>query len=71
MTQRQAATPAPGPLEAYAEPCDALFERHTQREALRRYREGRRLPAERNKTLTALANAAPIVGAQQPRVQAL
>lgn len=71
MTKRQAATPAPGPLEDYAEQFDDLFERRNQREAFRRYLEGLLLPAERNKTLTALANAEPIVGAQQPRVQAL
>ena len=71
MTKRQAATPAPGPLERYTERFDDLFERRNQREALRRYLEGLLLPAERNKTLTALANAEPIVGAQQPRVQSL
>src|SRR5215208_602195 len=71
MTKRQAATPAPGPLEAYAAAFDDLFERRNQREAFRRYLEGLLLPAERNKTLTALANAEPIVGAQQPRVQSL
>lgn len=71
MTQRQAAAPAPRPLEAYAQSFDDLFERRNQREAFRRYLEGVLLPAERNKTLTALANAEPIVGAQQARVQAL
>jgi DDE superfamily endonuclease len=71
MTKRQAATPAPGPLEAYAGQFDDLFERRNAREAFRRYLEGLLLPAERNKTLTALANAEPIVGAQQPRVQSL
>lgn len=71
MTQRQAATPSPGPLEAYARQFDDLFSKRNQREAFRRYLEGLLLPAERNKTLTALANAEPIVGAQQPAVQAL
>lgn len=71
MTQRQAAAPAPRPLEAYAQSFDDLFDRRNQREAFRRYLEGLLLPAERNKTLTALANAEPIVGAQQGRVQAL
>jgi hypothetical protein len=71
MTQRQAAAPAPGPLEAYAQQFDALFSKRNQRDAFRRYLEGLLLPAERNKTLTALANAEPIVGAQQPAVQAL
>jgi hypothetical protein len=71
MTKRQAAALAPGPLEAYAAQFDDLFERRNAREAFRRYLEGLLLPAERNKTLTALANAEPIVGAQQPRVQSL
>jgi hypothetical protein len=71
MTQRLAATPAPGPLEGYTRQFDALFGKLNQREAFRRYLEGLLLPAERNKTLTALANAEPIVGAQHPAVQAL
>ena len=71
MTKRQVASPAPGPLEAYAAAFDDLFERRTQRAAFRRYLEGLLLPAERNKTLTALANAEPITGIHAPRVQAL
>lgn len=71
MTERQPATPAPGPLEAYAEQFDDLFSNVNQREGFRRYLEGLLLPTERNKTLTALANAEPIVGAQDAAVQAL
>lgn len=71
MTQRQVATPAPGPLEPYAQQFDALFGTRSQREGFRRYLEGLLLPAERNKTLTALANAEPVTGAQEARVQAL
>src|SRR6266581_9516313 len=71
MTKRIAITPAPEPLEAYARHFDDLLGRSNQREAFRRYLEGLLLPAERNKTLTALANAEPIVGAQHPAVQAL
>ena len=71
MTVRQAATPLPGPLEAYAQEFDGLFERRPQREAFRRYLPGLLLPTERNKTLTALANAEPIRGAQHAAVQAL
>ena len=71
MTKRQAATPAPGPLETYTTEFDDLFERRNAREAFRRYLEGLLLPAERNKTLTALANAEPIVGIHAPRVQSL
>ena len=71
MTTRQPATPTAGPLEAYVQAFDDLFDRRPQREAFRRYLEGLLLPAERNKTLTALANAEPIIGAQQAPVQAL
>lgn len=71
MTARQAATLVPGPLEAYAQPFDDLFERRPQRDGFRRYLEGLLLPAERNKTLTALANAEPIAGAQHAAVQSL
>jgi hypothetical protein len=71
MTAHQPATPAPGPLERYAQHFDDLFSTLSQREGFRRYLEGLLLPAERNKTLTALANAEPIDGAQQPAVQAL
>jgi SRSO17 transposase len=71
MTTRQPVTPAAGPLEAYAQAFDDLFDRRNQREAFRRYLEGLLLPAERNKTLTALANAEPIVGAQRAAVQTL
>ena len=71
MTKRQEITPAPGPLETFAQEFDALFSKVNQRIAFRRYLEGLLLPTERNKTLTALANAEPIVGAQEPAVQAL
>ncbi len=70
MTKRKAAPPAPGPLEASATCFDPRFGKHNQREGFRRYLEGLLLPAERNKTLTALANTEPIVGAQSPRAQA-
>jgi hypothetical protein len=50
---------------------DDLFGKRSQREAFRRCLEGLLLPAERNKTLTALANAEPVIGARQPAVQAL
>ena len=39
--------------------------------AFRRYLEGLLLPAERNKTLTALANTEPVVGAQHRQAQSL
>ena len=64
-------TPAPGPLEEFAAAFDDLLDRRSQRQALRRYLEGLLLPAERNKTLTALANTEPIVGATKPQAQQL
>ena len=69
MTKRLLATAAPLPLEAYAAQFDDLFARRSQREGFRRYMEGLLLPAERNKTATALANTEPTVGAQHPRAQ--
>src|SRR5579883_1074911 len=71
MTQRLPVSPAPGPLEDYCRHFDALFNQRNQREGFRRYLEGLLLPAERNKTLTALANTEPVVGAQQPQAQSL
>jgi hypothetical protein len=71
MTKRQAVPPAPGPLEDYAASFDELLAKANQRQAFRQYLEGLLLPAERNKTLTALANVEPIVGAQSPEAQSL
>ncbi len=71
MTKRLPATPAPGPLEDYAARFDDLLGTLTQRQAFRRYLEGLLLPDERNKTLTALANTEPVVGAQRKEAQAL
>ncbi len=65
MTKRYPVNPAPGPLEDYAQSFDDLFGARAQRHAFRRYMEGLLLPAERNKTLTALANTEPVVGAQR------
>lgn len=71
MSQRLPVSPAPEPLEAYIQHFDPLFSRRNQRDAFRRYLEGLLLPAERNKTLTALANTEPVVGAQHRRAQGL
>src|SRR5207247_4599981 len=71
MTERQPVSPAPGPLEAYCHHFDALFSQRNQRDNVRRYLEGLLVPQERNKTLTALANTEPVVGAQHPRAQSL
>ena len=71
MTHRQPATPAPGPLEYYCQQFDTLFSQRNQRDSFRRYLEGLLLPQERNKTLTALANTEPVIGAQLPEAQGL
>jgi SRSO17 transposase len=71
MTRRYPVSPAPGPLEDYAACFDDLFSARAQRHAFRRYLEGLLLPAERNKTLTALANTEPVVGAQRKEAQSL
>jgi SRSO17 transposase len=63
--------PIPDPLEAYAAQFDGLFTRTNQRTAFRHYLAGLLLPTERNKTLTALANVEPVVGAQRPAAQRL
>ncbi len=71
MTRRLPVTPSPGPLERYAARFDDLFRARAQREGFRRYLEGLLLPAERNKTLTALANTEPVAGAQRKEAQGL
>ena len=63
--------PIPVPLETYAAQFDDLLTRSSQRAAFRQYLAGLLLPAERPKTLTALANAEPVIGAQRPGVQRL
>lgn len=63
--------PIPAPLEAYAAQFDDLFTRSQQRTAFRQYLVGLLLPTERSKTLTALANTEPVVGAQAPAAQRL
>ncbi len=70
MTQRHAVPAAAGPLEVYTTRFDDLFSRANQRQAFRQYLEGILLPTERNKTLTALANTKPIIGAQCAGAQA-
>jgi hypothetical protein len=71
MTTRRPCPPAPGPLEDYAQHFDPLLSSLAQRRGLRDYLAGLLLPRDRNKTLTALADAEPIVGAQHREVQRL
>jgi hypothetical protein len=71
MTKRLPCPPAPGPLEDYAAQFDPLFRSLAQRRGLRAYLQGLLLPRDRNKTLTALAGAEPLVGAQHAAVQGL
>ncbi|HEX2187141.1 MAG TPA: transposase, partial [Chloroflexota bacterium] len=71
MTKRRACPPAPGPLEDYAARFDPLFRSLAQRRGFRAYLEGLLLPRDRNKTLTALAGAEPVAGAQHKAVQGL
>jgi hypothetical protein len=71
MTRRLPVAPSPGPLEGYAARFDGLFRARAQRDGFRRYLEGLLLPAERNKTLTALANTEPVSGAQRKEAQSL
>jgi SRSO17 transposase len=71
MTTRRSCPPAPGPLQDYARRFDALFSSLAQRRGFRDYLQGLLLPRDRNKTLTGLAGAEPIVGAQHREVQRL
>ena len=71
MTQRCEVPRAPGLLEEFAQHFDELFAKRNQRDSFRRYLEGLLLPAERNKTLTGLANTTPGIGAQEARAQSL
>ncbi|MDF2738880.1 MAG: Transposase [Actinomycetia bacterium] len=64
MTTRRSCPPAPAPLEDYAQRFDGLFSSLAQRRGLRDYLQGLLLPRDRNKTLTGLAGAEPITGAQ-------
>jgi hypothetical protein len=71
MTTRRPCPPAPGLLEGFAAQFDGLFSSLAQRRGLRDYLQGLLLPRDRNKTLTGLAAAEPVVGAQHREVQRL
>ena len=71
MSQRMPCPAAPGPLEEYAAQFDELFGSLAQRRGFRDYLHGLLVPRDRNKTLTALVGAEPVVGAQHREVQRL
>ncbi len=71
MTRRIDCPSVPGPLEEYAAHFDDLFTQVAQRRGFRAYLAGLLLPRDRNKTLTGLAGAEPIVEAQEAPVQRL
>src|SRR5881275_231331 len=71
MTRHRSCPAAPGPLEEYAARFDDLFSRVAQRRGFREYLSGLLAPRDRNKTLTALAGAEPVTGAQHAAVQRL
>src|SRR5436305_15171246 len=71
MTRRLPCPVAPGPLEGYAVRFDDLFGSLAQRRGFREYLAGLLAPRDRNKTLTALAGAEPVTGAQHRSVQRL
>ncbi len=71
MTRRLSCPAAPGPLEGYAARFDDLFGSFAQRRGFREYLAGLLAPRDRNKTLTALAGAEPVAGAQHRSVQRL
>ena len=71
MSARRPCPAAPGLLEGYAARFDDLFGRLAQRRGFREYLAGLLAPRHRNKTLTALAGAEPVTGAQHPAVQRL
>ena len=62
---------APGPLEGYAARFDPLIGSLAQRRGFREYLAGLLAPRDRNKSLTALAGAEPVAGAQHSAMQRL
>jgi hypothetical protein len=71
MTKPKPCPCAPGLLEEYAARFDDLFTHVAQRRGMRECLAGLLAPRDRNKTLTALAGAEPVTGAQNPAVQRL
>ena len=71
MTAGRPCPPVPGPLEDYATQFDPLLASVAQRRGFGDDLQGLLAPRDRNKTLTALADAEPITGAQHRQVQRL
>jgi SRSO17 transposase len=71
LVVRAVCPPAAGPLEDYAACFDEFFSRLAQRRGFREYLTGLLAPRDRNKTLTGLAGAEPVEGAQHAAVQRL
>src|SRR6266536_3427101 len=71
MTKPVPCPPAPGPLEEYAARFDDLFTSVAQQRGFREYLAGLMARRDRNKTLTALAGAEPVTGAQHPAAAVL
>jgi hypothetical protein len=71
MTERLACPPAPGPLEEYAIGFDELFANVAQRRGFREYLQGLLVPRDRNKTITGVVGAEPVVAADSAPVQKL
>ena len=71
MTKPVPCPPAPGFLEGYAARFDDLFSRLAQRRGFREYLAGLLAPRDRDRTLTALAGAERVTGAQHAAVQRL
>ncbi|MEV1242749.1 transposase [Nonomuraea sp. NPDC050022] len=71
MSRLAPCPPAPGPLEQFAAHFDELFTHLAQRRGFREYLSGLLAPRERNKRLTALAGAEPVVGGKDAAVQRL
>jgi len=66
-----ALTRGAGPAGGLCGPFDDLFGSLTHRRGLQEYLAGLLAPRDRNKTLTAMAGAEPVTGAQHPAVQRL
>src|SRR3954454_18440873 len=71
LVGRAVCPPAAGLWEDYAAGFDELFSRLAQRRGFREYLTGLLAPRDRNKTLTGLAGAEPVEGAQHAAVQRL